>query len=266
MAQIFTLQIAINDYPNRVDKLQQPVKDLEKFNQFLSHKLSGPFQSKILLNQDATRQNIIRGFNHFSQAKRGDVCLFYFAGHGSRTLAPFEFEEVAADGMIESIVCYDSRLSGGYDLTDKEISYLIHQATQRGAHFLAIMDCCFSGDITRKEEDFLGELRTLAPSHTPRRVEDFEGFSSYQSTPNGSYRVPIGRHVLLSASAAHQTANRRADFTGFLIKAIQSGAKNYQEIINSLTTKISARANYQCPQLFTTHPEDAYLPFLNGLL
>src|SRR5690606_19368727 len=105
---------------------------------------------RVLENEAATRAGIIAGFDHFQSAVDGDSCLFFFAGHGSWFEAPEAFWDVESDRRNETLVCYDSRLEGGRDLIDKELSYLIWRATKdKDVHFLAVTDCCHSGSNTR---------------------------------------------------------------------------------------------------------------------
>ncbi|MHC5939395.1 hypothetical protein [Nostoc sp.] len=44
---------------------------------------------------------------HLRNAKKDDVVLFYYSGHGSQELAPKEFWHIEADRLDETLVCYD---------------------------------------------------------------------------------------------------------------------------------------------------------------
>ncbi|MEQ9552679.1 MAG: caspase family protein [Coleofasciculus sp. G3-WIS-01] len=68
-----------------------------------------------LLNQEATRQAIIEGFQqHLCQAGSEDIVLFYYSGHGSQAKTPTEFWHLEPDRLEETLVCYDSRAEGGW--------------------------------------------------------------------------------------------------------------------------------------------------------
>ena len=67
-------------------------------------------------------RNIIDGFtSHLCQAGSEDVALFYYAGHGSQGKAPEEYWGMEPDRLNETIVCWDSRRQGVWDLADKEL-------------------------------------------------------------------------------------------------------------------------------------------------
>jgi uncharacterized caspase-like protein len=97
---------------------------------------AGQMHLKILLNEQATRQAVIDGFrDHLSQAGPDDVALFFYAGHGSQENAPEEFWHLEPDRLDETLVCYDSRTDGSWDLTDKELAKLIAEvAAKKPAH------------------------------------------------------------------------------------------------------------------------------------
>ncbi|MBC6477926.1 MAG: caspase family protein [Hormoscilla sp. GM7CHS1pb] len=79
-----------------------------------------------LIDAETTRQKIIDGFTtHLCQAGSEDVALFYYAGHGSQGCAPEEHWNMEPDRLNETIICWDSRTEGVWDLADKELAYLI---------------------------------------------------------------------------------------------------------------------------------------------
>ncbi len=81
-----------------------------------------------------------------------DVALFAYSGHGSQGAAPEEFWSVEPDRLNETLVLYDSRSPGQFDLADKELTVLIGQVAKAAKHFTAILDCCHSGSGTRDPE------------------------------------------------------------------------------------------------------------------
>ena len=55
---------------------------------------------KTLKNGEATRQAVVDAFRgHLGQAKKGDVALFYYSGHGSQEQAPEEFWKLEPDHL-----------------------------------------------------------------------------------------------------------------------------------------------------------------------
>src|SRR5262245_41778181 len=124
---VFALLVGIDTYQHPVRPLSGCVNDIGLMESFLTDRIpAGSRQLKMLKKEQASRQAIIDGFlSHLCEAGRDDVALFYYSGHGSQAPTPTDFLRLEPDGLDESLVCYDSRMPGQYDLADKEISRLI---------------------------------------------------------------------------------------------------------------------------------------------
>ena len=140
------------------------------------------------------------------KAKKGDVALFYYSGHGSQEQAPEEFWKLEPDHLDETLVLFDSRSPGSWDLADKEIAKLIGDVAAKGPHVAVILDCCHSGSGTREIETVVRR----APTDLRRRpIESFlvsvaeaEAASASRSVKakgSSRYAPPEGRHVLFAA-------------------------------------------------------------------
>ncbi|MEM6316393.1 MAG: caspase family protein [Bacteroidota bacterium] len=213
--------------------------------------------------QAPTRENILHAFAHFDQAQAGDICLFYYSGHGSFQDAPKEFWHMKSAKQVETLVAVDSRKSGGQDIIDKELGYQIYQLTQKkDIHFLAIMDCCHAGDNTRGEEGV--RKREVAPNRNKTPLANYFG---YETGGNAYYRhespdkidPPFGEHVQLAASQEHETAKelnldgrQRGVFTHFLIKALRNGGMTmrYNDLVRQVKMLVENRAAQQLPNAF----------------
>jgi uncharacterized caspase-like protein len=116
----------------------------------------GALHIRSLQNERATRASIIAGFReHLASAGKDDVALFYYCGHGSQEPAPEEFWHLEPDRMDETLVCYDSRQPGQWDLADKELGKLINDLASRAGRVLVILDCCHSGSGTHGEDEII---------------------------------------------------------------------------------------------------------------
>ncbi|RYD98720.1 MAG: caspase family protein, partial [Sphingobacteriales bacterium] len=218
MPTIHALMVGINAYPtNPLSGCLNDVKAMEAYLRKMYHGLPGT-QLRIsrITDEDVvnpTRQNIIDGFSIFGEAQPGDLCLFYFSGHGSFTKAPDEFW-TETDGNVESFVCLDSRLPGGRDLVNKEMGFLIAKALEgkSGVLFVAITDCCHSGTITKAFAENKWKERSFAADFTPRSLQDYFGYNqsingkpAYEvSLANGKKRVTVQQapHLHLAAAQA----------------------------------------------------------------
>ena len=116
----------------------------------------------LLTDQQATRQAILAAIEHHLEkpARRGDVLLFYFAGHGSQ--APSQYPD-ELDRRDETLVPADS-IQGADDIRDKELRERFSRILRRGARLTVIVDSCHSGSIARGPGLPTGEQpRSLEP-------------------------------------------------------------------------------------------------------
>lgn len=151
MPSLYALLVAIDNYPADIPTLGGCVNDADAMEAVLQKRFGGDGLHLLRLsNEQATRERIIQSFRqHLSQGEKGDAALFFFAGHGSQVPTGGLFKEIEPDGLNESIVCYDSRVLGAFDLVDKDIATLIREVTKKGIHLTMVMDSCHSGSVTR---------------------------------------------------------------------------------------------------------------------
>ncbi|PHN01194.1 caspase family protein [Flavilitoribacter nigricans] len=242
--------------------------------------------------QSPTRNNIIKAFSHFKQAKaeNEDICLFYYSGHGSFQPAPELFWDLKSGKQVESLVCVDSRVRGGRDLIDKELAYLLwdaindkafYQPGKAGIHTVLIMDCCHSGDNTR------GGVRARMEQPNPNRtpISDYAGYkeSLEKSGAVESDKAFLkalemwrsARYVHLAAARDKETAKETmledrssGVFTYSLLKTLRSGGMqlSYQELIERIKVMVRNRVEDQIPLVFATEPKDTQMTFMGRQL
>lgn len=275
MKNLYGLLIAINEYPNPAHCLKGCINDRNHFKAFLEENYGGRYRLHLetLSDGEATRSNIVKGFEHFGQADDGDLCLLFFAGHGSQMPAPPEFAHLEAGSRLETIVCYDSRQPGGRDLIDKELSYLIWKAAQgKDVHFTAIMDCCHSGSNTRDEVELEVFARNVDGREDGIQARDFLGYEHYQRSEQGFLTPPRARHVLLAASQPNETAKEirghgmnRGVFSFCLLEALATAGQplSYAEAVQRATLRVRGLVRNQSPSLEADEASDKELEFLS---
>jgi len=272
---LYAFFAAINDYPRPIPRLKGCLNDLSRLKAYLDSFCNDQgmaFHPFVLEDDQATREKIIDGFGHFNEALEGDFCLFFFAGHGSRGEAHEVFHHLKASGMHESLVCYDSRLPGGRDLLDKELSFLIWKASLgRDVHFAVVTDCCHSGSVTRLAEEV--RVRQVRKSPQALLAEEFLGFESYTPSADGRYSPPRGRYVHLGASLPFEMAKEirakgapQGAFTACLLEALAGarGCITYAELASRVAVRMRTLVTDQSPQIEATLPADKNLFFLSG--
>jgi hypothetical protein len=154
------LLVGINDYtasrlPRRATSIERDwpnlagsVNDVTAMKEMLVRLYDFEERDVVTLtDQGATRQAILMALrDHLATpAAKGDVLLFYFAGHGSQVRNTLSDER---DRLDESLVPADSR-RGAPDIRDKELRPLFNRVLDRGARLSVILDNCHSGSGAR---------------------------------------------------------------------------------------------------------------------
>lgn len=207
----------------------------------------------MLENEQATHRNIIDTIqNHLiAKAKKGDVIILHFSGHGSQ-VKDDSGDEI--DELDETLVPYDSRTPGVFDITDDEINGLIGQLAQKTNNITLIFDTCHSGtstkggNITREIE--MDKRQQPIPHQYATSLRMGEGEADIRPT-NADY-------VLISGSLAKQLSNetdfegrRHGVLTWFLASALKgaSDRATYRDIMIEVKREVNARFPTQEPQL-----------------
>lgn len=241
-----------------------------------------------------SRKNIIAAFDHFAKAEDGDFCLLYYSGHGSTASAPEVFKGYEPGDLLQTLVCVDSRVKNAPDILDKEVGYLIAKALEgkepgegkKGVHFLAIIDSCHSGTVTRGDDLNAPVARMTTKGFAPDQITGFSRdgncfytpFKPGQTVvdPNGGIRH--ARHVNLSAARNSESAyelyfdapngerQKRGAFTWCLLETLRQNGTNltYAELIRRVETVVRARVDNQIPLLGKTEVTDDNLLFLRN--
>ena len=275
MPSVYALLTAIDKYPNPRHVLEGCVRDLQHFQSYLeAHCKKAGLELKLLTltDEQATREAIIAGFNHFQAAHEGDQCLFFYGGHGSRSNAPAAFWHLESDHQLDSLVCWDSRTEGGRDLMDKELSWLIWQATKdKNIPFISITDCCHSGTLRETEVQAVRN-RDIREVGEGTSLEHYLGYADYLKGSKGELSPPLGRRIHLGAARDVETAKEakiggipRGAFTYCLVETLfQSGSfLSYESLMGQANLRVRRLVSEQSPQLESTLVEDKKLGFLS---
>lgn len=269
MAAIYALLIGINKYPTK--PLQGCINDVTAVEDFLRTMYADkPLHIKMLTDEGElpTRENFIKSFDFFHSAITNDVCLIYYSGHGSFSLAPKEFW-TETDGYNESFVCIDSRNEGGRDLMDKEMSFLLWKTFKNkpNVSVVVITDCCHSGTITKAFIDNSGITeRMMTGNSFPSTLEEYYGFGEKVDGEDGyifshdraRVTIRMAKYIHLAASQDNQTAKelsiegkRRGAFTYSLLKTLYAsgGLVSYDELVNKANLSVKMLVNDQSPDI-----------------
>ncbi len=249
------LLIGINDYaaagnpsaPRGIRNLEGAVNDVTAMREMLLARYG--FEDPdvlVLTDQEATREAILQSIqNHLeAPAKKGDVLLFYFSGHGSQVLNSRSDEP---DHMDETIVPADA-LGGKPDIRDKELRALFNRILERRAGLTIVLDSCHSGSGVRGLLDAT-LFRSVGPDR--RDLKD--------SSPPGPRPEDLGA-LVLSASQDYDLAYEAVDeygrphgaFSLALIRAMRdslNGGEPAEETFLRARARLQAEKRFQEPVL-----------------
>jgi hypothetical protein len=273
--RIFVFSVGINRYASEdIHNLSGCANDVRAFQEVLKAHLNIPdIHCKCLLDESATRENIIEGFRaHFAQLEAGDVAIFHYSGHGSWewTTAEFQGPPFETPGnKNEMILSHDFAVDGVLGIADKELRYLISElqypkeGKHRDIHFVGLMDCCFSGSMFRRvdnvgeqlEAQAVLQIRKSAPDDPSARPlsQYLEGQYQEMQLADGQIVLPKADYVLLSASSHGEPANEDENgglFTQALIRVLtykrQEGKyPTYASLHFLISSSIERETDYQ---------------------
>ncbi len=271
---LYVLFIGIDAYQHpEIGNLQGCKKDVSKFDELLnSHPLLKDQEKEVftLVDEKATRKNIIEAFrNHFGKSNKKDTALFCFSGHGTTEPSPQEFINAGLEGhQLESLLPYDSRVDGIYNIADKELRVLLSEISNRGTQVVTILDCCHSGSITRLNKNEYSRSRQdySVKYDQARPLEDFlDGFYSKQET----LQIPPAEYLALCACEPQQKAiedDRGGRFTSAIIEVLNAYTQklpSYAELYAQVNYLLSLKQPIQNPQFEYFGDVNPYWHFLN---
>lgn len=136
-------------YRTEWTNLRGCINDVEAMKAILLSSLFDfkPENVHVLKNEAATKTKILADFKRIliDSTSTGDICFFYFSGHGSRVKNSKSKER---DKMDETLVPADWYQGVG-DIHDKQLKKLFNQVLDKDAHLTVIVDACHSGSISR---------------------------------------------------------------------------------------------------------------------
>jgi hypothetical protein len=201
---------------------------------------------------------------HLGKAGPDDSVLLVFCGHGAREKAPELFHKYYPEGKNETLVCYDSRLPGHYDLADKELAVLIDRLSRSGAEVVLWMDCCHSGSVSRDFQSELGAVRQWTLREDDRPPESYlDGYFTDHPIP-----LPASRHISLAACAkteeAYELKSSRGLFSTQLLSILEEEPNiSYARLFTECRRRMFRITDRQQPQFDLSGFFNPYRSFLS---
>ncbi|KAJ1303007.1 hypothetical protein OPQ81_011208 [Rhizoctonia solani] len=152
---LHALIIGINKYKTNTH-ISAAVSDAFNFTQYLTNDLLVPeAQINLLLDEQATRSNIIKGFEDLARGDNGikhnEAIVVYYAGYGSG-VKPYP-DQVLNGSSVRCIIPQDVNIKEGiFPITYFTIEALVHMiAQEKGKNITLIFDCGYSVSDFRDE-------------------------------------------------------------------------------------------------------------------
>ncbi len=227
------LLVGVEDYATPEYNLKGVREDIRLLKQTLADKgLFSEKETKVLLDTQATRANILKAFKEWlvNGTGPGDTALFYFSGHGIQLWG--ESGHKIQDGMDEAIMPYDAKAlenrvqrkfrgRSGMAFTvagtenfilDQEIAELLRQL--RGRTVIFVSDSCHSGTVYKRVNPHFVKYKTIGDPVSYKgvfepRVAEQTPRSIKRDQPNilANLKVPPDTNlVVYTASEASQPA------------------------------------------------------------
>jgi len=138
-------------------------------------------KQKLLINEQASTDGILTGLDWLTKdMASGDVCIFYYSGHGSQ-VADLNNDE---QDRYDEIICpWDISWNARKYITDDQLYDYFSKKLPAGVRTDVVLDSCFSGSATRSFNINSGlysrKQRYLPPpvNHRSRLNSMIPGFS-----------------------------------------------------------------------------------------
>ncbi|NRB50137.1 MAG: caspase family protein [Saprospiraceae bacterium] len=284
MAKLYALLVGINDYhpETSVNHLKGCVNDVNAMRDLLTQQYKNLDPDILpILNADATRENLLKSFeSHLGKAGPDDIALFYYSGHGSYEKTSPEFETYDSKNQNETLVCYDSRLRGHFDLADKEIAVLLERLDPR-AQKIVILDSCHSASVTRSDRNELSRKEPAREGSNGIYRRPIDSYmlpgDNYYLTQKaqGKIKIPATAHLLLSACSREEKALERIDeqsgerrglFSTHMMEVLRlsDGKISYNDLYLQTRIAVIKERKQQTPRLDPLFGFNANLGFLSN--
>jgi hypothetical protein len=184
----------------RIPNLDGSANDAQGMAAMLRSGKYGFTDVRLLRNADATRDGILAAIEQLiADAQRGDVVVFYYAGHGSQRVN--SLADVKLNRLDQTIVPADAN-AGQFDIRNTELAALFDRLLDKGVQLTLIFDSCHSGSITRGET---APAKRRWAAADPRDARDSVRPPPPESLPHGA--------LFLAAAEDFQSAQETVDRT-----------------------------------------------------
>jgi hypothetical protein len=243
----YALIVGIDKYKNKSNNLNGCVNDAHDVFKVLTGWGCKYQNITMLLNETATKANIIKNLTELvNNLKKGDVLTYYHSGHGTQILDKNNDE---TDGYDEALVTHDFNYSDAF--TDDVLKECLSNHPE-GANISLVFDTCHSGGFEMNSSDQTVRSVLLTETVNDTSNVTIKKLGVRQTNPHKQ------RHLLLSGCKEQQYSYEakvgrqvRGLMTLSLCKIFRKNrGKDWQTIFSLLTNIITEQThNRQQPQI-----------------
>lgn len=254
------LLVGVGEYQQGYANLPGIEKDIEAMRKVTRMVGFRDSQVKVLMNKDATLQNIQDAFENWLIQGVGqtDRVLFYFSGHGSQV---YDHSGDEADRADEVLVTHDMKVTDGKlanSFLDDDLNRLL--AKVRAKETLVFIDACHSGTAS-KSIDFTNSYvpKTFYYKGMPMTIAEKGNFSvqTVEKEQAGS------QYVALSAARDDQAALATSMGSLFTLAVLTSVEKAHREDRNLTLATLQQEAT-KFIHINIPNPESRHDPQITG--
>jgi hypothetical protein len=272
------LLVRINDYQRpRINDLSGCVNDVLEMGDIILNFYEFERRNvEILTDGRATRANILEGLDRLTKdAKRGDVLLFHYSGHGSQIPDIGERDE---EDHLDECICPADTAPYNFEeacIIDDELNERFSGLSE-GVNLTVILDSCHSGTATREISGELGIRETRIGKFLPPPPDLAWEIDERMRGRRKKFGIDVNeeRNILLAACRENQTSadafisgGYHGAFTYFLVDTIKevfenrrfsrshdevvrkNGSITYRELVEKTGEKLEKNGFEQIPQL-----------------
>lgn len=256
----YALVVGVGHYADRIPPIPNAADDARAFSGFLESRNFRRDNIKLLLEEQATKQNVSSAMDDFtSRVKPDDTVILYFSTHGS---TPNELGNVP-------IVLHDTRVDQRrkwFDpntvLQDDEIKQFIEKVSP--ARVMVVLDVCYSGGAFAKIPGF------LASTSKDLFVEE-SNYATGVSPKNLAYLAGAKQEqekILIAASGPGEKswnadALKQGYFTYYFIEELKGKGDAQQAFLAAkpiVQSKVREEVSLQERREVTQTPQASFIP------
>ena len=249
------LIVGVGQYKNdEVPDLPGPPNDARRIYELLTGNNGYGFPKEnvcMLLDEQATTEHFRQAFEQHlvQQARKNDVVVVYYAGHGSQTPDQNHDEP---DGQDETFLLHDARTGKDgnriSDLRDDEFNKMLGQLYEKTHNVMVMADACNSGTAIRGEAGTLVARFVEPDQEKPSEVTtDAAGDGSAEWIPESMPGMVAFTAASDGTSALEQ--NGRGIFTDAVLQIfsqVSGKPLTYAQAARQVPPPVAARS-YQIP-------------------